>query len=323
MRKTVLLSLLILFLIQGYAQNNNFLLDSVRWELNASSCCPEYTWYVGDMISKRDTIINNEQYKIIGWEDSRKDYALRTDSTNKVWVIYLDRLLDYGTENDSIYIDSVDSWFYRLSNDSSEYLLYDFNVSEGDTIDLYFPPFTGGPNVPDTGGYFSFRVNYISSICVNDEQVNSYQIDCIEPNPENNNYPYDIYFDWKNGIGAKCGGPIYTESTAFFENQPLIISKVFQYGVQIYPCTVGFEDKTKSEYPKIYPNPVFDKLYIGHNNKIINVKIYSSKGELVCHYKNICENYFSTSFNQNKGLYLIKLEDNVGLTYKRKLIKYK
>nr|MDA3819738.1 hypothetical protein [Candidatus Delongbacteria bacterium] len=84
MKKTFLLALLIPYLTAGYAQNNVFPLDSVRWELDASSCCPEYTWYVGDMISKRDTIINNEQYKIIGWEDSRKDYALRTDSTNKV-----------------------------------------------------------------------------------------------------------------------------------------------------------------------------------------------------------------------------------------------
>ena len=314
--KKLLTLLIVLIAVAGQAQNNLFYLEDVRWEIKAVDDDPDFpsTWYIGDMISKRDTIINNKEYKIVGWENTNKDYALRTDSVSKVWVIYLDRLIGYGTENDSIYIESDDSWIYRLSNDSTEYILYDYDVAEGDIIDIYVPPFTDSDLYPETGGMFSFIWTFGSSeICVLDEQREAMGF-YIED-------PFFAIFQYVGGIGAIRGGLIYTESTSYYYSHTEIISRVFQYGVQIYPCPVNIEKNSIMDYPKVYPNPVTDIITIDHNTNIDNIQIVDTFGRTVCQYKNINERTYTTKVNMQSGVYFLFLYDGDGLVYKMKFIK--
>jgi hypothetical protein len=306
--KNPLTLLIVLLATIGQAQNNFFYLDDVRWEINGVEY-DEYgddinTWHIGDVISKRDTIINNKEYKIIGWENTNKDYALRTDSVSKVWVIYLDRLIGYGTENDSIYIESDDSWIYRLSNDSTEYILYDYDGAEGDTIDIYIPPFTYSGNLPDTGGMFRFRrLEGSNEICVNNEYKDIIGFTCVEPVPDAMPEIYDAYFNCLGGIGAIIGGPIYTESTSYWQGPDVIISRVFQYGVQIYPCPVNIESNSIIAYPKVYPNPVSDFIQIKTQSiKPITITIYDIYGRIV---------FFEQNYLNNSKIVLTQLVDGI------------
>jgi hypothetical protein len=320
MKKTLTISIFLLIVLNSFTQNDVFPLDSMRWELYGSSCCPIDTYPIGDMISKRDTVINNKQYKIIGWENNRKDYALRVDTAERVWVIYLDRLLGYGTENDSLYIEEQDRWIYRLTNDSTEHILYDFNVEEGDTIEIFFPAFTYAPNVPDTGGVFSFYTCCPDNVCVNEIDRYAPVFYCISPISESYSN-YDIGFSWVKALGARSGGPVFTETTEFFENMPVIISKAYQYGEQIYPCLVGVENGIAESEIRIFPNPFIRTLTIEHERLITSIEIYNVYGGLIYKKKKINKYICSCELFEPDGVYYIRLIDETSSIFTQSIIK--
>ena len=306
--KKLLTLLIVLIAVAGQAQNNFFYLEDVRWEISGIQYDEHwpgyiYTWHIGDMISKRDTIINNKEYKIVGWENTNKDYALRTDSVSKVWVIYLDRLIGYGTENDSIYIESDDSWIYRLSNDSTEYILYDYDVALGDNIDIYVPPFADSGIFPETGGMFSFLIMSFGSsvICVNNEQREAMHFEIEDPY---------AFFHHVGGIGAIRGGLIYTESTTYWYSHDVVISRVFQYGVQIYPCPVNIESNSIMAYPKVYPNPAntFINIDLPENIDKDVLRIYTIIGSLVKSVELKQSSSIIDISDLPSGLYLLNLQ---------------
>lgn len=320
MKKTLTISIFLLIVLNSFSQNDVFPLDSMRWELYGSSCCPIDTYPLGDWISKRDTVINDKEYKIIGREGSRKDYALRVDTAERVWVIYLDRLLGYGTENDSLYIEEQDSWIYRLTNDSTEHILYDFNVEEGDTIEIFFPAFINAPNVPDTGGVFSFYTCCPNSLCVNEIDRNSIFLYCISPISDSLS-PYDIGFDWVKALGARIGGPVYTETTAFFEQMPANIRKAYQYGEQIYPCFVGVENGIAESKIRIFPNPFIRTLTIEHERLISSIEIYNVYGRLIYKQEGINKYIYNCELIEPEGIYYIRLIDETSSIFTQSIIK--
>lgn len=307
MKRILILLSLVFLVFSAKSQTNYLLADSVKWELEGSECCPVWTWDAGTVISKGDTIINNNYYEIIGWENTRNDYALREDTTGKIWVIYLDHLLGYGTE-DSIYSNYLNDWYYKLSNDSSEYLLYDFNAEIGDTLSIYFPSFSNGRNVADTGGYYNFRVYGIETSCVDGDDKKRVKMWCADSVP-NATQIYDIEITpWIETIGAVRCGPIYTMNPTSFEFIPAEVINISHAGETIYPCTSKITEATE-KYNLLYPNPTQGVVEIKSKTQIKTIRVIDDRGEQIKEINNVDKKKVEINFNTHKGIYIIQLLD--------------
>ena len=137
MKKIIFMLLLLSCLMQTKAQEYHpFPLLEGEWIVGDQHYgeYPAYHYYA----YKRDTVIDNKSYKIIGNGDINikgNDVALREDTVNqKVYVIYLHNLSSYTGWTDIC----VDEDGNNFDEDSTEYLLYDFNLQVGDTIDVFF-----------------------------------------------------------------------------------------------------------------------------------------------------------------------------------------
>ncbi|MFH2144144.1 MAG: hypothetical protein ABIJ97_17085, partial [Bacteroidota bacterium] len=240
MKKNLLFFILSVFCLNLFGQTVDIFPDSnAVWNVQESSCCPVYIEDSYDIVTKRDTVIHGNVYEIIGVQGTKlRDYAVREDTSKRVWIIYLNRLIQYGAPNDSAYNYSDSTWVYKHGNDSSEYLLYDFNLQNGDTVSIYIPPLAQSAqsvNFPIIGGFARFRIEGGQpQICVNNVFRNQFQLHCIDTNT--NGQIYDIFIGpWIECIGAGGGGPVYTETFCFFEHMTEIMY-VYENGNQIFPC---------------------------------------------------------------------------------------
>lgn len=304
-----------------------------KWEVqfnskNSNNCFNLKS--LGEIIIKRDTMINNLDYHIIGWPGTNNDYAIREDSEKRVWIIYLNRLIGYSTNNDSVFIEDTQTWFYRLGDDSTEYLLYDFNIESQDTVLIYIPPFSYssyGAFAPKIGGYCKFycywRGTYDYVNCETNELRNCLDFYCIEniPGGSGSDY-YDIQFgSWVEGLGAIRGGPLYTETFAFFENIPIIIDAVYDNGQKIYPCNSSINDVAKKKSIIVFPNPTSEILNIRSKSVISAIVILDIAGNEVCSWKNINSNSFESYIgNITNGVYNVKIIDSNNLSIHQKLL---
>lgn len=194
--KNLLFLFFILFHICVNSQSYTPLLDN-RNEWNLISC------YLGDCFkdvyyTDGDTIVNGQNHKILdGYHYISRTFLLRENVSEK--KVYLTTTID----------------------DIREYLIYDFNLEEGDSINLENPitPF------PPEGGYFrldSIRINPITQ----GETGKFFYFSPTISNTESQGY-YPI---WVEGMGslsiinAPGGNPDYDgvgKVSCFFKNENL------------------------------------------------------------------------------------------------------
>ena len=297
------------------------------WSIEESTCCPIYVLSQYNIVSKRDTTISGKLYEIIGMPGTKlRDYAIREDTSKRVWIIYLNRLTQYGTPNDSAYSSAQSAWIYKLGNDSTEYLLYDFNLQNGDTVSIYIPPLAQSSQAvsfPIIGGFVRFQVSCgvgYPQICVNNVLRNQFYFICIDT-ISGLNYMYDILIGpWIEGVGALHGGPVYTEAFSYFEHNTYL-KTVQQNEHQIYPCVTGINNINNNGGIIIFPNPANNSLItINSNEKIKSFELINNLGEIILNKDNI--NSKTTNISSDKfqsGIYFIKIYFNSNQVFINKL----
>jgi len=321
----IIFAITICFTIQGFSQTTDVFPDTnAVWYIEESTCCPVNIESQYNIVSKRDTIINGKLYEIIGMQGTKlRDYAVREDTSKRVWIIYLNRLIQYGAPNDSDYSYIQNAWIYKLGNDSSEYLLYDFNVQNGDTISIYIPPLSESGkyiNFPAEGGFVRFRIiGGQPQVCVNNVLRNQYIIDCIDTIPGLNNEWDIIIGPCIEGIGAECGGPVCTETFCSFEhNISLINAQENEH--QIFPCISGINNFNNNKNISIFPNPANGTITINSNEIIKSYELINNLGQIILTGDNI--NSKSTNISSDKlisGIYFIKIYCNNNQVFINKL----
>ena len=193
--------LLLFFLIASYSFGQQYvpLLDSYN-QWNFTTCyfgCLNDVYYTDG-----DTIVNNKNYKILdGYHFISRTFLLRESIQDK--QVFLSKIND---------------------NSISEYLLYDFSLSEGDSIEMTNPispfPFHGGKYILDSirpkplVNNINFRHFYFS------------------PSNSNNVSTYPVI--WIEGIGSKSlinapgGYPDINGAgwlSCFYKNENLVFSQ--------------------------------------------------------------------------------------------------
>lgn len=284
-----------------------------------------FSWQ--NMIYKRDTIINENKYEIIGSANNKNDYAIRETPDKKVWVIYLNRLEGYGAENDSIYYYENETWYYKLGTDSSEYLLYDFGAQLNDTVEIYFPPLSfssvNGSGLNDyllfiTGGFVPFIVSdiYYSTPdgCVNGIIRKSFSLYCY--------LGYNIIGPyWLEGVGATHGGPIFTETFCFFECYTQEITSTFENGWLIYPCSSNIDPLPIDSKVSIYPNRATGIISIESSKEISFIQMFDKLGRKVFESNSIVSRHFDIpTIGLSSGIYLLKIVAKDGIVTVEKLM---
>lgn len=290
--KNIFLILLLFFSLNTYSQDYNPLLDGVcEWKF--TTCffgCITDTYYING-----DTIVAGQNYKVLdGYHYISRTFLLREEINER--KIYLKRITPIGQE---------------------DFLLYDFSLSEGDSIAIKNPitPF------PVEGGYFTvdsirlkplannifYRHFYLSpSISNTTSTENAIWIEGVGSLSLINapgGHP-DL-----NGVGAlscffKNGNPVYANLDSINGCKPLILSNKIELKKKVYV---------------VHTPTSWDFLNIDPNNEL---NIYTPNGKLV-YTKKITKQNNESINNQpfSKGLYLAIIKNKNGVKQTVKLVK--
>lgn len=252
----------------------------------SSDCYYEYSTYT--MWDKQ--MINNTWYnKILIYDSSAH------------WECLPPNYLGSTITTDTLFIRQDSSlkkvWIYD-SVSSSDKILYDFNLSVGDTLDtakVYFANY--GFTAPKI-------ITSIDSVLINGTYRNRYNY-----NNGCNAFPTDTSII--EGIGA-LHGFIYPPSCfefyfflkAFHQNNTLY------YGdstAQCYDFTTGIAEAVDKLNISIFPNPTKDELTITFFQfQTGELEIYNSVGEKICTQHITASNKLQTS-NWHEGIYFIRI----------------
>ncbi len=264
----------------------------------------------------------------------QNDYIPLID-TNRVWSIYyyppgasfLYQLKDTTVVNDTVYhnfqVDithpksykhgggllredtSTKKVYIREGRGLSEYLLYDFGINIGDTVDY------------QKLGISKFVVDTIETYeLLNGSERRKWTLHEIEGG-------WDQTVHWIEGIGSITqelfrpggddGSTLYSILLCCYENDELV------YMNNAYDtCHIPYTnvEKLVEEKYAIFPNPASDKIFVKSDN-IKQIKIYNIHGKLLHSGKIRKENYIDIS-HLPSGLILVRL-----FTYSNEVINYK
>lgn len=253
MKNNSLLLITALIAIPLFSQNYTPLLDEVD-EWHFTTCyfgCHTDVYYTDG-----DTLVDGKQYKILdGYHYISRTFLLREDIQEK--KVYLNLVLNSGNE---------------------EYLLYDFSLNVGDSIQMQNPitPF------PRDGGFFILD-SIVGKPLVNG---NIYDFFYFSPSPSNTISTWDAV--WVEGVGslsivtAPGGDPNFFgvgEVSCFFKGNDL-----FYTNLEILDeCNSVLSAKSKSSMEEMVlfkPNPG-TRHYITHAEQIGQVNIFSLQGKKV------------------------------------------
>lgn len=193
--------------------------------------------------------------------------------------------------------------YFWQESDSTEYLLYDFSVKEGDTIKSFVYEGPSGGHVEEIDsillhGKYHYRYRF--------EQ---YQARVIE------------------GIGNEDG--IFSPMTPVFNTSwHLLCMK--KNGVSYYPddsinCSINVSVNNllnEKDEVELYPNPVIHYLFIKSNFPIRTVTIHNINGELLGTYE--FEESLTVKLNLEtltSGIYNINIETSSGRINRRIIVK--
>lgn len=262
-----------------------------------------------------DTIINTNtysklylSYSISNIDTSAATYfaALREDQ-KKVYV-YLDSNLRSNPNQFPpqvhFYNRLCNSLTSNISNFNRDLLLYDFDVSIGDTITY---PYLDSLQI---------TIQNIDSVEIQNQYRKKYRY--LRPWNPSAGCDGNSDFEYTEGIGETNGGLFSLwwignldndETFNCFKDDEIIYSKV----IDCDNPTVRIEEEENSQYIKIYPNPTSGKIFIEFSNKSekVNYSIFDISGKEVASSILNQTNSIDVS-NFRKGLYLIKLKTETG-----------
>ncbi|PCH99225.1 MAG: hypothetical protein COB85_00310 [Bacteroidetes bacterium] len=297
--KTVVLYLVFfVFLSPKWAEAQNYdplLGDYSEWTiiycLGTQGCSSDYYFASGD------TLVNGYNYQFLNLYHFSKQYLIREDALTK--RVYIIALID--------------------GEKIKDYLVYDFSVVQGDSIETYNPyaPQPQGPN-----NYVVDSVADLQYLGVDRKTIYLSNLDTTAV------FPIDRTI-WIEGIGSLS--LINTPGAGPDTSGVGALRCMIKDGVSIYQndyntnvaCQTTWTEVENQESLislNMYPNPATDHLLIeALNVEILNVSIYNLMGQNLI---NIDGNDSTINLNTSflsQGIYLVKIE--VGDRYlTRKLV---
>lgn len=193
------------------------------------------------------------------WSDWASDFYLFEDMDDRVVYVY------YAAEN-------------HLHHADGEFLLYDFNLNVGDSVDF------SGFNEVNGNGSENLIVAITNETVFGIENVRTYHVE-----PGEGFYPFKIY----EGIGASTG--LITLSLIIDAGWTLI-----DYGI------LNTVDLTKTK-TKVYPNPFKDQIHIQDSEGIIGLELFNSNGQLISTGKTKDDLNAKLS-GLNNGVYFLRIQ---------------
>jgi hypothetical protein len=306
MKSRLVTLLLLLSACQANSQEYiPFPLENAQWDMISEhqEYDPEYFSY----IIKRDTIIDQKEYTIIGVENEKyADVAIRNDIPNhKVYAVYLNQLSSYMGYNNIC----EDEYGGFLDEDSTEYLLYDFDLQLNEPIEIFMPCGLRNQNWPR---FYTFVYNYNIDVYLADNEVrNGMVFFCSE-----------LLLDlvWVQGIGA-FEGPIYTNTNSHFEHIYGLVC-FHQDDIPLFgSCISSVEQASEQLIIKSFVNYISIEM---PNNKFSKLKtdVFDLNGKLL--YSDITEDKTVKLNHSNlkHGVYIIKIIVDNQKLFTHKFIKF-
>jgi hypothetical protein len=194
--------------------------------------------------------------------------------------------------------------FYVPPSESTEQLLYDFNMQVGDTVQGYLAYWSGG-GLYDT-------IVAIDSVLVGNSYRKRWQI----------NYCYDVYLI--EGIGSTYGlieilpqclpDHWYYSLTCFKQNEQSL------YPDPNYNCQlINSVNEIENINLTIFPNPSSGSLFIKTDLLLNEIKIFDLVGNIVFHKNQINQSHLTVDDLPN-GTYFISVTDKNKNSYYSKII---
>ncbi len=264
-----------------------------------------------------DTIINGKTYYKI-YETYFEDYFLpnqylkcfiREDTSKKIYIKYPVNAQDFP--------------------DTSEFVLYDFNLAVGDTFCTKMEAITG------TIQQCRFRLDSIGSINTNTGHRKKYIFTFISfgTEPPVNCFGTQLY--WIEGVGSMIG-PFYNEMFKYCQSEGISVhynlicyQENFNYIIGGADCHIitGMQEKERAKYYiNAYPNPANETISfvyeIPENYKNASIKIYNIIGVLCAEYP-ITPNDKGMNINLknfDSGVYFYTLFFNKNEYFKNELL---
>jgi len=252
---------------------------------------------------KGDTILSGKTYK---------KYYVQWDTVNYNFDFAKAKYYA-GVREDSF---RIYAW-HRL--DTTERLLYDFNVNTFDTVQTWIFPFDYIPNAP-----INFSSNKYSV-----DNVNYYSVGGVLPTKyiELHDDIWGTPTMWFAGIGSTLGlfitGMIDHYDINYLFEKPMLCfqNDTITAHFNTYPiindsCFSNYslieENSSKEELFNVYPNPFSNQLNIKSNLKHdinCNLKMYNIQGQLIFEKELILGGISMINLNEflPSGLYLIKI----------------
>lgn len=284
--KYTLLSM-VFWLIFNLVFGQNYISESKQWNVRLSSF-GSYSTEI--FIIEGDSMVDLLDYK-------------------KIWVSY-DSLNTFHFQG---LLREASNVVYYIPPNSSEGILYDFNLEPGDDA-LVRNIFCGDQEVP-------IHVFDVDTVEIFGVERKRWHI---------GNYDYADEF-WIEGIGSLYG-PLYTsfeycivcpywELLCYYENEALLYTMPGQD--ECYQLSVGIEENQATIDLQIIPNPVVRgrQLEVQTSEDILNIKIYNASGMLMETYELISGQKINIETSKLKqGVYFMKAETRKGLTITQKIL---
>lgn len=295
MKKAIILIFSSVLSIIIYSQNYHPIIgEDKTWNVLSVGVNPPPPWdttfFTISYKLSGDTIINSVTYKKMysSLEEIPINWNLvcfmREDANRKVWL------------KDNFWED--------------EFLMYDFSINEGDSIQVGFPE------------PVYLYVDSITSVTVNGTLRPKYCMSCkIMP---------DYRETWIEGIGSNKG--IISSGSAFIVGGWSWLLCMSEGGELIYmnpnynSCYLISTDiiEKNNSIIQVYPNPAKDKLILnlGHDGNYEEIKLINSQGVVVLHEDLLdChDNFFIDISKLPKGFYLYMLTTSQKLTLSGKIV---
>lgn len=292
--------LLFLILFTGQLRSHTYIpfaKDSSLWaiEVFKAAGTPPNPYYLYNYESKGDTSWGSKTY--VKAEGNMLTRYMREDS-GKVYVRYQ----------------------YATYQDSSEFILYNFNLAVNDTFTLRY--YSSISSSIDTT---KMLVTYIDSVNLNTGWRKRITLKWLG----NSGGPGYETHQWIEGVGDNFG-PFYNEGTDWlgFEWTSRILCYT-EKNVSVIGgvCILGMKETFDKNDFYLSPNPTNGKMKIEVNSplssccniNVINIagqKVYSERIN-----KNISNSYYLNLENYPKGLYILQLETEKSVINKKFIIE--
>lgn len=211
----------------------------------------------------------------------------------------------------SIREDAMKKVYLVYSYTTIERLLYDFNVTVGDSIYLMDGVH---PYVLDSTGTFTLNTG---------ELRKSYMFHSTIPG-------YPCTETWVEGIGSLTFGVLHSGFCGMVGDQPNMLctweNDTLKYHWDYPECFIytGIDNHSEDEPGiSLYPNPASDRITIKVNNiqKELNVTVSSMKGEKLLQQTFMNQAEVQMDLNTlAKGIYLVKIQTRQGVEIKKLII---